>query len=78
MGWRPTVSSRRAASEGRIGERVAGEHVFAYDDGVGKGMWGSCGCDDEGTLCQRTTLIEAGVLASFLSDRLRAAHLDLR
>ncbi|NLO28362.1 MAG: TldD/PmbA family protein [Actinobacteria bacterium] len=71
------ILKKSSVWEGKIGRRVAGEHVFAYDDGVGEGLWGSCGCDDEGTPCRRTTLIEAGVLTSFLSDRLRAAHLGL-
>jgi len=64
--------------EGRLGERVAEEFVFAYDDGVGPGMWGSAACDDEGTPCERTTLIEAGVLKSYLTDRLRCRRLGLR
>ncbi|MBN1322301.1 MAG: TldD/PmbA family protein [Thermoleophilia bacterium] len=71
------ILKKSSVWEGRIGQKVAGEHVFAYDDGIGGGLWGSCGCDDEGTPCQRTTLIDAGVLTSFLSDRLRAAYLGL-
>lgn len=71
------ILKKSSVWEGKIGQRVAGEHVFAYDDGVGRGMWGSCGCDDEGTPCRRTTLIEAGVLTSFLADRLRAQRLGL-
>jgi TldD protein len=63
--------------EGKIGEKVAGEHVFAYDDGIGPGMWGSGGCDDEGVPCELTPVIEAGVLTGYLSDRLRAAALGL-
>ena len=71
------VLKKSSVWEGKIGERVAGESVFAYDDGVAPGMWGSAGCDDEGTPCQRTTLIEAGVLTGYLTDRLRAAYLGL-
>ena len=62
---------------GKSGQRVGGEHLFAYDDGVSPGMWGSAGCDDEGTPCRRTTVIEAGVLTSYLTDRLRASALGL-
>jgi TldD protein len=63
--------------EGKKGQRIAGEHLFAYDDGVSVGMWGSGGCDDEGTPCQKTTLIEGGVLTGYLTDRIRADALGL-
>jgi len=63
--------------EGKLGQRVAGEHVFAFDDGIGAGMWGSCGCDDEGTPCETTPVIEAGILTRYLTDRLRAGRLGL-
>jgi TldD protein len=71
------VLKKSSVWEGRVGERVAGKHLFAYDDGASPGMWGSAGCDDEGVPCQRTTLIEAGVLKGYLTDRLRAAALGL-
>ncbi len=71
------ILKKSSVWEGKVGESVAGEHVFAYDDGVGSGMWGSASCDDEGTPCGRLTVIEAGVLTGYLTDRLRAAHLDL-
>jgi TldD protein len=71
------ILKKSSVWEGKQGQRVAGDHVFAYDDGVSAGMWGSAGCDDEGTPCQRTTLIEAGVLTGYLTDRLRAAALGL-
>ena len=48
------ILKKTSVWEGKKGQRVAGEHVFAYDDGVGAGMWGSARCDDEGTPCQRT------------------------
>jgi TldD protein len=71
------ILKKSSVWEGRLGQRVAAEHVFAFDDGIGAGMWGSCGCDDEGTPCQRTPVIEAGILTRYLSDRLRAGHLGL-
>jgi TldD protein len=58
------ILKKSSVWEGKKGQRVAEDHVFAYDDGVTPGMWGSAGCDDEGTACQRTTLIEAGVLTT--------------
>jgi TldD protein len=71
------ILKKSSVWEGKQGQRVAGEHLSAYDDGVSQGMWGSAGCDDEGTPCQRTTLIEEGVLTGYLTDRLRAAALAL-
>jgi TldD protein len=56
---------------------VADAQVFAYDDGAWPGMWGSAGCDDEGTPHQKTAVIEAGVLTNYLTDRLRGLHLGL-
>jgi TldD protein len=71
------ILKKTSVWEGKKGQRVADENVFAYDDGVGEGMWGSARCDDEGVPCQRTTLIEAGILTGYLTDRLRGAHLGL-
>lgn len=69
------ILKKTSVWEGKQGTRVAGPHVFAYDDGVTPGMWGSAGCDDEGTPHQRTAVIEAGVLTGYLTDRLRGGLL---
>jgi TldD protein len=58
--------------EGKLGQRVAGEHLTAYDDGTLAGEWGTNAIDDEGTPAQRTPVIEDGELTSFLYDLLRA------
>jgi TldD protein len=71
------ILKKTSVWEGRLGQRVAPQHVTAFDDGVGAGMWGSCGCDDEGTPCERTAVIEAGILTSYLTDRLRGGRLGL-
>jgi TldD protein len=71
------ILKKTSVWEGKKGLRIASPDVFAYDDGVSPGMWGSSGCDDEGTPCERTVLIEEGVLTGFLSDRLRGNHLGL-
>ncbi|NLV72275.1 MAG: TldD/PmbA family protein [Actinobacteria bacterium] len=71
------ILKKTSVWEGKIGCRVAPEFVFAYDDGLGEGMWGTGACDDEGTPSERTTLIEAGVLTGYLTDRLRAVRLGL-
>ena len=71
------ILKKTSVWEGKKGQRVAGEHVFAFDDGVGAGMWGSARCDDEGVPCRRTPVIEAGILTSYLTDRLRGEYLGL-
>ena len=71
------IVKKTSVWEGKQGQRVAGEEVFAYDDGVSPGMWGSARCDDEGTPHQKTAVIEAGVLTGYLTDRLRGGHLGL-
>lgn len=71
------ILKKTSVWEGKKGQRVAGPQVFAFDDGVGAGMWGSARCDDEGVPCRRTTVIEAGILTGYLTDRLRGEHLGL-
>lgn len=63
--------------EGRRGHHVADALVTAYDDGVSPGMWGSNAIDDEGTACERTAVIEEGVLTRYLCDLLRGRRLGL-
>ncbi len=54
---------------GKLGEAVAQPLLTAYDDGRLPGEWGSDGIDDEGTLTQKTRVIEDGRLVGFLHDR---------
>jgi TldD protein len=67
------VQKRASIYAGKLGQRVAEPFVTAYDDGAREGEWGSDGIDDEGTPTQRTTVIEDGVLTSYLYDLLRAS-----
>lgn len=57
---------------GRVGQQVASPVVSAYDDATLPNQWGSFGFDDEGQPPQRTVLIEAGRLAGYMYDRIRA------
>ncbi len=66
-----------AASQGRIGERVASELVTLADSGPSVHIPGACGTllvDDEGVLTERTVIIENGVLKSYLHNRESAAE----
>jgi TldD protein len=71
------IVKKTSVWNGKLGTKVAPPEVFAYDDGISPGMWGSAGCDDEGHSNQRTTLIEAGVLTGYLTDRLRGGELGI-
>ncbi|MCZ6559717.1 MAG: metalloprotease TldD [Gammaproteobacteria bacterium] len=61
-----------SAFSGRIGERVANELCTVVDDGTLARRRGSLNMDDEGTPTQCNTLIENGVLVSYLQDKLNA------
>ncbi|MBK1645959.1 metalloprotease TldD [Thiocapsa imhoffii] len=61
-----------SAFAGRIGERVAAPGVTVVDDGTLPGRRGSLNMDDEGTMTQRTVLIEDGILRGYLQDKLNA------
>lgn len=54
---------------GRIGEKVASDIVSVADDATLAGKRGSITFDDEGTPAARTTLIENGVLKTYMSNR---------
>ncbi len=62
---------------GRVGEQVAAEGVTLYDDGTIPGARGSFNVDDEGTLAQKTLLIEKGVLRGYLQDRRTAMNMKV-
>ena len=57
---------------GKLGERVAEPLLNAYDDGRLPGEWGGDAIDDEGQPTQKTQVIEAGRLTSYLYDYLTA------
>ena len=68
----------QSAFTGRIGERIAAPGVTVVDDGGLPGLIGSLGVDDEGSGAMRTTLIEDGVLAGLMQDRLNAGLMNAR
>jgi TldD protein len=66
------IQKRASIYAGRLGDKLAGDGVTAYDDGRRPNEWGSDGIDDEGTPTQKTTILEDGELTSYLYDLLRA------
>ncbi len=59
-----------------IGKLVSSKLVTIYDNGRIEGGLGYFPYDDEGIECKRTTLIEKGMLKSFMHDRTSAAVAD--
>ncbi len=66
------VQKQASVYAGRLGERLAGSLLTAYDDGTMPGEWGTDAIDDEGTPCQATRVIDEGELCFYLYDLTRA------
>lgn len=56
----------------KLGQKVAHESVTAIDDGTILNSYGSLDMDDEGAPTQKTTLIENGILKSYIVDKIGA------
>lgn len=74
-----TESIRKKASPftEKLGERIGQDCLTAVDDGTIANSWGSVNIDDEGMATQKTTLIENGILKSFLADRIGAQEVGV-
>ncbi len=53
---------------GQLGKRIASDHVWVEDDGRMPGGLGSRPFDGEGLPTRKTTIVEGGVLSSYLLD----------
>jgi TldD protein len=60
-----------------LGKKVAPDFVTIVDDGTIEHERGALNVDDEGNACERTVLVDKGVLASYLHDRISARHYKL-
>lgn len=67
------VQKRRSLFAGRLGEQVASDVVTIVDDGTLPGGINTSPVDGEGVPTQRTVLVSAGVLESFLHNSYTAA-----
>lgn len=63
---------RESVFNGLMGERIAAPGVTVVDDATVAGARGSLNVDDEGTIGQRTTLIEDGRLVGLMQDKISA------
>jgi PmbA protein len=66
------VQRNQSPFKGKIGEKVASEHITIYDDGLFPGGLRTWAFDGEGVPQQKTPLIEKGVLQGFLYDNYAA------
>ncbi|MBN1385964.1 TldD/PmbA family protein [Candidatus Woesearchaeota archaeon] len=69
------IIQKASCLDGRLGTRIAPDHVTVIDDGTIPKMWGSYFYDDEGIKASKTTLINKGRLQTFLNSRETAAAL---
>jgi PmbA protein len=63
---------------GKLGEKVASEHVTVADDGTMPGLFGTSPFDDEGVPSRRTLVIERGVLKNYLLNTYAARKLGMK
>ncbi len=61
----------------KMGKKVGAPLVTIYDDPTIPSFRGSYNIDDEGTVPQRTLLVDRGVVTSYLQDRLSARLMNL-
>jgi len=63
---------------GKLGEKIAADHVTIVDDATIPSLFGTSPFDDEGVASRRTVVIEKGVLASYLLNTYTARKLGLK
>lgn len=63
---------------GKLGDKVASEHVTVVDDGTIPGLFGTSPFDDEGVPSRRTVIVEQGVLKSYLLNTYAARKLGMK
>jgi TldD protein len=62
---------------GKIGQKIASEHVTVVDDGTIPNARGSLNFDDEGTETQKNVLVKDGILQKYLSDKYNAREMGV-
>jgi PmbA protein len=66
------IQRERSAFTGKMGEKVASDLVTVYDNGLLERGLVTRKFDDEGVPCQKTLVIENGILKNFLYDNYSA------
>lgn len=66
-----------SAAKGKIGKKVASEHVTMIDTGEQENAGGWLAVDDAGVKSKRTVIIEKGIMKSYLHSRFSAHHFSV-
>jgi PmbA protein len=74
----PSLYRRASFLLERLGERIAPDHVTVVDDPLRPGAPGSRPFDGEGVASRTRTIVERGVLRSYLLDSYSARRLGMR
>lgn len=72
-----TVAKETSVFTNMLETKIANSKVTLKDNALIPEMWGSNNIDDEGNLCQNTTLIENGVLKNYLIDKINNRTMKL-
>jgi len=62
----------------KMGEKIAENFITIIDDGTLPYNRGSLNIDDEGVLTEKTVLVQNGILAGYIHDRLSAKYYNIR
>jgi len=62
----------------KLNEKIAGDNITIVDDGTIPGLFGTSPFDSEGVVSRKTTVIEHGVLQSYLLNTYTAKKLGLK
>ena len=62
----------------KMGKKVGEDFVSIIDDGTIPGCSGSINFDDEGNPSEKTTLVNRGILTSYLHDRISAKYYQVK
>ncbi|MFS4460964.1 TldD/PmbA family protein [Bdellovibrio sp. HCB2-146] len=65
-----SVAKGSSVFNGKLNERIAADCVSAIDDGTIANGWGSLNVDDEGRETKKTTLIDKGIVTSYIVDEM--------
>jgi PmbA protein len=63
---------------GKLNQKIAGDNVTVIDDGIMRGGFGSSPFDSEGVPSRQTTVVENGVLKSYLLNTYTAKKLGMQ